>query len=56
LDELKRKNLVPKPLLSLISVDKIQCEITAVPDNKNIFLPPRAMLPDIFAKMIADQN
>jgi len=42
-------------------VNKIQCAITGIPDKENpipfsyAFLPPRAMWPDIFSKIMAEK-
>ncbi len=62
LDELKKKKIVPKPLLSMVSLDKVQCAVTGVPDDKNpipfsyIFLPHKKMWSDIFSNMMAEKN
>ena len=58
LKQLMDDEIDPIPLLSLVSVSKIKHSIIGIPDDSNetpysyIFLPPRAMWPDIFVEMM----
>jgi len=52
----------PKPILSLVTIESIKTPIYGLADKSNkdipfsyIFLPPRKMWPDVFAKMMKDK-
>jgi len=52
----------PKPILSLVPIESIRTPIYGLADKSNkdipfsyIFLPPRKMWPDVFAKMMKDK-
>jgi len=52
----------PKPILSLVPIETIRTPIYGLADKSNkditysyIFLPPRKMWPDVFAKMTKDK-
>ena len=50
----------PKPILSLVPIESIRTPIYGLADKSNkdipyIFLPPREMWPDVFAKMMKDK-
>ena len=52
----------PKPILSLVTIESIKTPIYGLADKSNkdipssyMFLPPRTMCPDVFAKMMKDK-
>ena len=52
----------PKPILSLVPIESIKTPIYGLADKSNqdipfsyMFLPPRKMWPDVFAKMMKDK-
>jgi len=60
--DFKRKKLNPKPVLSLVPIESIKTPIYGLADRSNqdipfsyMFLPPRKMWPDVFAKMMKDK-
>jgi len=60
--EIKKKKMYPKPILSLVPIESIRTPIYGLADKSNkdipysyIFLPPRKMWPDVFAKMMKDK-
>jgi len=62
IDQIQKKKLNPKPILSLVSIGSIKTPIYGLADKSNkdipfsyIFLPYRKMLPDLFAKMMKDK-
>jgi len=59
--EIQKKKMNPKPILSLVPIESIRTPIYGLADKSNkdipysyIFLPPRKMWPDVFAKMMKD--
>jgi len=59
--EIQKKKLNPKPILSLVPIESIKTPIYGLADKSNkdipfryIFLPPRNMWPDVFAKRMKD--
>jgi len=60
--EIKKKKMNPKPILSLVPIESIRTPTYGLADKSNkdipysyIFLPPRKMWPDVFAKMMKDK-
>jgi len=60
--EIQKKKMNPKPILSLVPIESIKPPIYGLADKSNkdipfsyIFLPPRKMWPDDFAKMMKDK-
>ena len=60
--EIEKKKLNPKPILSLVPISNIRTPIYGLADKSNkdipfsyIFLPPKKMWPDIFAKMMKEK-
>jgi len=57
-----KEKMNPKPILSLVPIVSIRTPIYGLADKSNkdipynyIFLPPRKMWPDVFAKMMKDK-
>jgi len=57
-----KEKMNPKPILSLVPIESIRTPIYGLADKSNnditysyIFLPPRKMWPDVFAKMMKDK-
>jgi len=60
--EIQKKKMNPKPILSLVPIESIRTPIYVLADKSNkdipysyIFLPPRKIWPDVFAKMMKDK-
>jgi len=62
MDEIKKKKMNPKPIISLVTIESIKTPIYGLADKSNndipfsyMFLPPKKMWPDVFAKMMKDK-
>jgi len=62
IDQIQKKKLNPKPILSMVMIESIRTPIYHLADKSNkdipfsyILLPPRNMWPDLFAKMMKDK-
>jgi len=60
--EIQKKKMNPNPILSLVTIDSIRTPISGLADKSikdipfsYIFLPPRKMWPNVFAKMMKDK-